>query len=113
MVLEDDLLLEVSEKDRYSPVSPRIRFESTDSSSGRHGTGKRRATGLYSEGDSFEEHLLQFRSEVQGKKRSTCLNNEVRRTMEMYNDSVLGMVSPPIHIVVLLIYHLERHFWWR
>jgi len=92
MVLEDDLLLEVSEKDRYSPVSPRIRFESTDSSSGRHGTGKRRATGLYSEGDSFEEHLLQFRSEVQDKKRSTCLNNEVRRTMEMYNDSVLGMV---------------------
>lgn len=90
---QSDLLDDLEEKDRCSPVSPRIRFESTDSvGSGRLMGSKRRATGLFSEGDSFEEHLLKFRSELQGKKRSTCLNNEVRRTMEIYNDSVLGMV---------------------
>jgi len=86
-----------------SPIaaSPRIRFESTDSaefssslprSSGSGGGAlmgsKRRQTGLFAE----ESDLLRFRSELQGKKRSACLDNEVRRTMQLYNDSVLGMV---------------------
>ena len=52
---------------------------------------KRLNTGVFGN-DDFEDQMLRFRSEVEGKKRSTCLNNEVRRTMELYNDSVLGMV---------------------
>jgi len=88
------------EIERFSPISPRIRFESTDSISSRgswssSGGGcmgrKRLNTGVFGN-DDFEDQMLRFRSEVEGKKRSTCLNNEVRRTMELYNDSVLGMV---------------------
>jgi len=91
-------------EDESSPISsPRIRFESTDSaefqpgsSLGRSGSvsgggflgSKRRQTGLFAE----DSDLQRFGSELQGKKRSACLDIEVRRTMQLYNDSVLGMV---------------------
>ena len=78
------------ERERGDSLS-RLRTESISSGAGMvaaYARG-RRGTEMF---DNFQVNLLGFRENLKNKKRSTCLTSEMRRTMQCYDESVLGMV---------------------